>query len=250
MSVAVTPTSVFTDEAQDNWATYRVTIEFTGRLIGGAPSDPQLVEGWMARNLGIKEPEQLQRWTQKHLAEVQGINPAEATMDEIEKALAEGAIEKKAQVFKRTPDGQPYIEGRQIKAGIKEWTNIAFPYPTKWGQKRNTKDNLVGGKTPVDFVAERVWVPEQPIIVAEDTDGIDLAVGHPRDPRTGQKRANLTYHEYVIQPEISLEIQVLDDCIEQEQWARIWVTGERNGIGARRSQGAGQFVVTEWRKSD
>lgn len=116
-------TSVFAHTADDNWKTYEADLAFTGRLTGGAPSDPKLIEGWLGKNLGLTDEDQLRQWTMKHLAETQGINPADATDAQIEAALSENAAEKKAQVFKRTIDGEPYIEGRHVKAMLKEATS-------------------------------------------------------------------------------------------------------------------------------
>ena len=239
-----TPVSVFSTE---DWVSYRATLCFTGRLVGGAPSDPKLVEGWLKKNLGITDEEELLKWTRNHVAEIQGLDPDTASDEAIEKAIEENAIEKKAQVFKRTPDGKPYIEGRHVKAMIKEATSIAYPDGQhKFGRYASAKDGrAVGGKSPRAFIAERVWVPEEPIIVADDSDGYDLAVGHIRDFRG--TRSTIGYFEYVTQPTIQISLSVLDDCLTGEQWRRIWKIAEYNGLGARRSQGAGQFVVvTPW----
>lgn len=237
-------TSIFQTET---FIHYEATLQFTGRLIGGSPSDPKLVEGWLTRNLGITDEEQLKRWTMKHLAETQGIDPAQATVEEIERAVDENAIEKKAQVFKRTPDGRPYVEPRHVKAMLKEATSIAYPRgESKLGQYTNTKGAMVGGKDPRSYLAERVFAIDEPIVIAADVDGIDLAIGHITDWKG--TRSTLGYFEYVERPELVVELRVLDDCLTAEQWARVWTVAEANGLGARRSQGAGQFVVTAWAK--
>lgn len=243
---SITPSSVFTQ--RDNWSTYEADLHFTGRLVGGAPSDPKLVEGWMAKNLGLTDEDAIKAYTRKHLAEVQGLDPADMTDEAIDAALEAAAAEKKAQVFKRTAEGMPYIEGRHVKAMIKEATSISYPRgENKFGSYRNTKGVVTGGKEPRAYVAERVFVPERPIIVGTDVDGVELAVGHLKDWR-GETRSTIGYFEYVERPEITLTITVLDDCLDPEQWARIWTVAELNGLGARRSQGAGQFVVTRWER--
>ena len=89
-------------------------------------------------------------------------------------------------------------------------------------------------------------MPERPIIIADDSDGFDLTVGHIRD-WTGT-RSTLGYFEYVINPTITVQLSVLDDCLTEEQWTRIMSVAEKNGLGARRSQGAGQFITTRWEK--
>lgn len=230
---------------QDTFVTYIATLAFTGRLVGGAPSDPDLVEGWLAKNAGITDKEQLQRWRDKHLSEVLGIDPTTATADDIEAAMAANAIEKKANVFKRTPEGKPYIEGRQVKAMLKEAVSIAYPRGEhKFGAYKG-KSGMVGGKNAESYLAERVHVPERPIVVADEVSGVDLAVQHIKDWK-GDTRSALSYFEYIDQPTVSVTVHVLDDCLTAEQWARIWQVAELNGLGARRSQGAGQFQVTGW----
>lgn len=236
-------TSVFSGDA---WTYYQAQLSFTGKLYGGSPFDPQLVEGWLKKNLGIDDAEQLRTWTLQHLAETQGLDPTTATDAEIEKAIAENAIEKKAQGFKRTPDtNEPYIEGRHLKAMLKEATSIGFPQGEhKWGQYKNTTGKLVGGKSPLSTVAERVWVPEEPIVVAKDTDDFEFAVGHIDDWKG--RRSTIGYFEYCVKPTLDVTVGVLDDFLTFEQWTRIWEVAEKNGLGARRSQGGGQFLVIKW----
>lgn len=244
--------SVFSAQREDV-ATYEVTLEFTGRLAGGAPSDPKLIEGWLAKNLGITDEDQLKRWTLEHLAETQGVEPGLATDADVQAALEANASEKKAQVFKKTADGVPYVEPRHLKSMLKEATNIAYPrVENKWGQRPGkAKDfvgKMVGGKDPIDFVAEHVFPEDVPVLVADDISGVELAVGHIKDARTSEKRSTIGYFEYCEQPTLQFTLRVLDDAITAEQWARIWTVAEMNGLGARRSQGCGQFFVTGWER--
>jgi len=34
--------------------------------------------------------------------------------------------------------------------------------------------------------------------------------------------------------------------LRDEEWAMIWLTGQQQGIGTSRSQGAGRYTITEW----
>lgn len=244
----ITGRSIF-DASASGWTRYEVTIELTSRLCGGAPSDPELVEGWLKRNLGITNEEQIKAWTLRHLSEVHGLDPRNVSDAAIEEAVKEGAIEKRAQVFKRTAQGEPYIEGRHLKAMLKEAVSIAFPQGAhKWGRYANAKGQTVGGKAPRSLAAEKLYVPEAEYVVGEDVSGVDLAVGHISDFRaeTG-KRSTIGYFEYVAAgARLAWVIEVLDDFLTLDEWARIWTTAERNGLGARRSQGCGQFVVVGW----
>jgi hypothetical protein len=237
------PESVFDGAA---WTTYDVVLNLTGNLYGGSPFDPTLVEGWLKSKLGITDEEELKVWTKKHLAETQGLDANDIDDIAIEKAIQENALEKKAQGFKRLPEtNQPYVEGRHVKAMIKEATNIAYPQGEhKWGRYSNTKGVSVGGKSPLSYIAERVWVPEAPIVVADETDGFEFAVGHIEDWKG--RRSTIGYFEYCAKPVVQFQVKVLDDCLSFEQWGRIWQVAEGNGLGARRSQGGGQFAVTRW----
>ena len=35
-----------------------------------------------------------------------------------------------------------------------------------------------------------------------------------------------------------------------DEWAALWLTAERQGLGASRSQGFGRFTVTQWDRID
>lgn len=247
---ATTPISVFAD--QGAWATYSITLQLTGQLIGGQPSDPKLVEAWLSKNIGIPGEEEMKERVRQHLIEI-GTVGVEATDDEVKEAIEKAAHEIKAQVFKRTSEGEPYIEGRHLKAMIKEATNIGFPKGSvKWGQRQDRRTtakvgDMAGGKPPIAFVAERVFVDEKPYVVGTAADVTrELAVGHVE--RNGQQYSTIGFHEAIDRPVLEFEVRVLDDCISEEQWARIWTIAEANGLGARRSQGAGQFVVTKWER--
>ena len=238
------PTSVFNTAT---WAVYHAELSFTGQLIGGAPSDPKLVEGHLGRKLGITDEDAVRNAVRTHLAEIHGIDPSTATDADIAAALEGVAEDTKAQVFKRLPGGHPYIEGRQVKAAIKEAVAITYPRGEhKWGSYRNRKGVVTGVRDPRAFIAERVFVDDDPIVVGtNDNVRVELAVGHIKDWK-GETRSTLGYFECVDSPVITFTVRSLDDCVEPDQWARIWTLAEHNGLGARRSQGAGQFKVTRW----
>ena len=57
----------------------------------------------------------------------------------------------------------------------------------------------------------------------------------------------IQYEEFVEDAKLSFTIAT-DQDFTAEQWAMIWLTGERQGIGASRSQGFGTYTVTTWNK--
>jgi len=129
-----------------------------------------------------------------------------------------------------------YVEARQVKALLKECTNILFG-GERWGPTR---------KGPKSFLAERVFVePDRLYLGVQQPSGLELLVGHVNGP-TGPQ-STLGYHEYVLEPDLEFSVLVLRDVITADQWADVWALAEQIGFGAVRSQGYGRFRVVSWR---
>ena len=229
--------SVFSKLHAKRFAITPVEIQFVTPLVGGCPKDPKLVEGWMKKNMGIDNAEELRRLTIEHLREM-GINiPAEATDEQIADAVKSLAGEIKTQGFKRTAEGQPYIESRQIKAGFKESVNTLYAGDARWGRKTGYQ-----GKGPKNYTAERLFIDPNVIVVGEANDiKTELFVGHV------QGRSTIGYAETVEAPRVSFEIHLATDSQDiEKRLPEILVHMERNGLGAMRSQGYGQFEVVRF----
>jgi hypothetical protein len=228
---------------------YRVELSFEDRIMGGIPRDPKVIEGWLKSKAGITDKRELAQVVGRTMAENGNEHSA---LDEIVKSFqdmdadevynlidkaSEGmASQQHLNGFKRDEHGL-YIEDRQVKAMLKESTNILFA-GERWGKTK---------KGPRSFVAERIYVrPGRIHLNTNEPDGIELVVGHVSD-KMG-KRSTLTYHEYVERPVISFDLEVLRDEITLEQWAELWTHAERNGLGALRSQSYGRFDVTGWER--
>ena len=205
---------------------YEVTIEFRGRVMGGVPRDPKVIEGWLRSKAGISDTEEVREAMLRTLNELGAdVNPNMGMAELIEASESIAAI-KNTNGFKRDQNGL-YIEARQVKAGIKESTNILFA-GERWGDTK---------KGPRSFNAERIFVnPDRIHLGRTEADGIETVIGHVTGPQG--PRSTLTYHEYVD------HATVLDDA----KWAKLWVHLQENGLGALRSQGYGRFDVTHWKK--
>ena len=163
-----------------------------------------------------------------------------------EEAASVVDLNKHLNGFKRDPKtGELYIEGRQVKAMLKESANIRWPYPNVvWGPNGPRKAASVKGegrgKVSSAFFAEHVFVQE---------DQIGLGVTEPtgvvqRFVQTWRGSA-IQYEEYIDGPVVSFTVAT-DYDFTDEQWALLWLTAEQNGLGATRSQGYGRFEVVEW----
>ena len=216
--------SVFAAYASEAWP-----IKFHGELrartiCGGTPSDEHVAEGWLRTKLA--DPDDLIREAVAKTMAERGI-----TADEAAKQVDSL---KHLNGFRRDEHGL-FVEGRQLKAGLKEAVSVAVAagklQPRGWGK---TNKSLLG------FVAEHVFVLE---------DRLHLGVTEP----TGIMQrfvhtfrgTGIQYEEYVEDAKISFTVAADYEFAERE-WAMIWLTGEQQGLGASRSQGFGRYEVTRW----
>lgn len=198
--------------------TYNGTL-LVATICGGTPTDPKVAEGWLRTKMADKD-DLIRQMVAETMTE-RGVTAEEAT-----EAVM---VDKHLNGFKRDSEGL-YIEGRQLKAAIKEAANIRWP-KDRWGPSN---------KGTRSFFAEHVFVLEDRLHlgVAEPT-GISQRFVH-------TWRGNgIQYEEYVEAAKINFTL-VTDHKFTAEQWAMLWLTGEQNGIGATRSQGYGRYEVVRW----
>lgn len=211
-------------------------------ITGGTPSDPRMIEGWLRTKW---DPEAGDQAFRKKVAETmveRGVT-AEEAFDELKNVTNVNG-------FKRYPAGHPsaghlYMEGRQLKAAIKEAASVALSSGALakrgWG---NTNKGLLG------YLAEHVMVVEEtmPILVT-DENGNQYRITEP----TGQVQRfvhvyagdSIKYEEYVEDAIIHFHVAT-DHDFSEEEWAAIWLKGEYQGFGASRSQGYGRYTLTAW----
>lgn len=219
---------------------YGVVARFRSKVIGGVPRDPDIIQNWLRKNTGIDNTEELRRLTIETLRDRYGVEVPEAATEEqmreaVEAATAEYAGERHVNGFKRLPSGELFIEGRQVKAMMKEVTNILYA-GERWGQTR---------KGPKSFLAERVFVRELaiPLGVYEPT-GIERIIGHITD-KNGP-RSMLTDYEFVEVPTVAWTMSSLNDELGMEEWTELLTLAMENGLGSVRSQGYGTFDVVSF----
>jgi hypothetical protein len=234
---------VFDKQFDSVFTTYRATLQLRDKIMGGTPKDPKAIEGWLKKNAGLADGE-LRRATIRTLIE-NGVDLTEnPTDDEINEAIASIASLKQTNGFKRDERGL-YIEGRTVKAMLKESANIVFA-GEKWGKRfKDDGKQAYAGKGARSFLAERVFVnPDRIYLGVQEPSGIELFIGHVMD-KTGPK-STLTYVEFVERPTLEIEVAVLNNEITEQQWPRLWLHAQENGLGALRSQGFGRFDIDRW----
>lgn len=217
-------TSVFASYQTKAWP-----IRFEGALripviAGGIPTDERVAENWLKTKLADKD-DLIREAVAKTMAE-RGI-----TADE---AAKEVDSLKHLNGFKRDDRGL-YIEGRQLKAALKEAVSVAVASKKlaqrNWGETK---------KFVTTYFPEHVFVLEDRLhLGTSEATGISQRFVHTH------RGTGIQYEEYVEDAKISFTV-VSDHEFTKEQWAMIWLTGEQQGIGASRSQGFGRYEVTRW----
>lgn len=231
---------IFDAQVKDKLFTrYHATIQLRDKLMGGTPRDPKAIQGWLKTRTKLTQDDDLIAMTLRTLREMGRDIPDHITsLAELDALVDDVAAIKSTNGFKQNGVGL-YIEGRTIKAMLKESVSILYT-KQQWSYGR-------GEKAATSIAAERVFVePEVIPLGRKAPDDIDLQISHVMTPK-GPK-SSLTYVEYVVQPRIVFDVLVTGDVITEDDWARVWVQAQENGLGARRSQGYGKFDVLGWEK--
>lgn len=230
------PTSVFAEVESKDYTTYRAQLQINDWVMGGIPQKVELIEGWLRKGMGVESAEELRQQALKVMIELfpEQVTPGMTYEQAI--LVTKDLAEQHTNSFKRSPNGYLYIEGRQIKAMLKEAINIRFP-----------KERVGHGKGAKKFSEERVFIePDHISLGVKEPSGRHLFVGHVSDQRG--ERSTLTNYDFVKQPKINFLVKIQSTAVEvlEPLWPLIWITAEKNGLGALRSQGFGTFVVTAW----
>ena len=208
---------------------YRFRVELVvSDLHGGVPRNPDVVRSWLIAKAGWTDELQIE-------AEIERIFRVDP--DQTDEQVAEKAVARKADQhvngFKRDEHGL-YLEGRQLKAGLKEAASVARganKLAKTWGETR---------KGVLGFVAEHIQVVEDRLYLGRDEHD-EL---HTRFVSV-YRGSGITVEEVCRDVKISATV-TSDYKFTDQEWAMIWLTGEMQGIGASRSQGFGRYTVTVW----
>ena len=191
---------------------------------GGVPTNPKQVEGWLKTKFSDND-EVISEMVAETMAE-RGLTA--------EEAIELTAKEKNLVGFKRDPKFGLYIEGRQLKAALKEVSNVAWT-DKKWGPTR---------KGTKSYIPEHLFIEE---------DRLYLGVHEPTDifrsfvkTRFG---SSFIAEEYVRDARIIFTMTT-DLDMDAKDIGEMWVRAEMHGIGASRSQSFGRFEVVRWDKVD
>lgn len=227
----MTAVSAFAKFENKAWPhTFRGAIE-VDILCGGTPSDPKVSTGHIKSKLG--SPEEL---IQAQVAET--MVERGVPMDEAAKIVSDL---RNLNGFKRDELGL-YIEGRQLKAALREAASIAVSS----GKVTGGKAWGITHKGLQSFFRETVMIEEDRLHLGiHEVSGVAqrfIKKTGPSGPVTA-----ILLEEYVENVRFEFTAKSAWDFTD-EQWAMFWLIGQEQGLGASRSQGFGRYVVTEWKK--
>lgn len=217
-------TSVFAKHMTKAWPHKFQGTLHVRTIAGGTPSDPKVAEGWLRTKLADKD-DLIREAVATTMAE-RGITA--------EEAAKEVDTLKHLNGFRRDEQGL-YIEGRQLKAALKEAASVAVA-----AGKLNSRGWGKTNKGLLSYLAEHVMVVEERLHL-----GVNEATGITQRFVHTWRGTGIQYEEYVDDAKVDFTV-ITDHDFTAEQWAMIWLTGEQQGIGASRSQGFGRYEVTRW----
>lgn len=212
-------------------------LEFKGRIrihriCGGVPNDKNIAKSWLEKKLGVTDDEQLQRLVLETMAQREGMTRDDAVKEVIQQTSVNG--------FKADELGL-YVEGRQLKACLKEGISVAVAAgkvkATGWGTTK---------KWITNYFPEHVFVVEDTLYLY-DEDGKHITERPtPTQRFVSTFRGNaISYDEIIPVAEVEFSV-ITDHSFSEKEWAMLWVTAEQQGLGANRSQGYGRFEVIQW----
>lgn len=216
------------DQFQQEAYPFRFEGQLTiGQIMGGTPTDPNVAESWLKAKL-LKDGNDgvLQEQVAKVMLE-RGTGDANEAIEEVNTL-------KHLNGFRRDAKGL-YIEGRQLKAALKEAISVAMG-----AGKLSARGWGTTNKGLLSFAAEHIFVTEDRLhLGVHQASGIEQRFVHT------WRGTGIQYEEYVTNAVINFTV-ITDWPFSQQDWALIWLTGQMQGLGASRSQSFGRYEVTKW----
>jgi len=245
------------------WTAYRGEYH-AYTLVGGIPKDPDTIKQWLKARLEIGEAEllALADETIKEMGWTAG-NLGTEEMDQLVDIIA--ARDTKGNSFKKLRrwddgswhpltdqevqdgKGELIIEGRQVKAALKEAASNLYPgtkrwpgFPTTDEGKGETRKGLAG------YMVDRLEVVERIIPIGRLVPDItgEQRIKHITGPQG--KRSTINVVDVCEDVTFSFTVSVLDDFIVEQVWGEMWEYIELGGIGADRARGDGRGTLEKW----
>jgi len=235
---------IFEKFESDAWPYWYAGELEVGILAGGIPMDPNVVESWIRTKLrDIRSETEIQQTIATTMAEL-GLSEEEAVKEASVKMVGMNG-------FKRDEaQTQLIIEGRQLKAALKEAVMVAVNAgklaTSKWGNPDNAAyKKQIKGWFPEHFFVVQEYLPlfhrgdDGNLVPVTVHDGVTQKFVHTH------RGDSISYEQFVKNAVVPFTVKS-DYLMTEKDWAMIWLTGEMQGLGASRSQEYGRYVMTKW----
>ncbi len=216
---------------------YRVSIR-ADTIAGGIPKHPDLIKGWIDATNKERSSEEREALVAATEGDVDGLSEAKAA---------------KSWVCFKGDDKGLYLEGRCVKAMLKEAANIVKKVvPSRKTPKNKDGRGVARLKSKVGdhvfVVEEKVYFERDgaPLKVPSRTEERPIHVMTPQGERHSLKRS-----DYVDDVTMHFTVRRLDDdAVSEKALYAILAYGQNIGLGADRSQGKGVFEVLKVERED
>jgi hypothetical protein len=226
------PLNVFAGAAEVAWPfRYEGTILFRDLVLGGTPSNQQVAKAWLQTKFEASDD-----LIERMVATVMAEREVDAS-----KALEIVGDLKLLKGFKRDEVG-PYLEGRVLKAAIKEGVAVALAGGHIPAKGAYGKFAQAGAR---NFVAEHVMVVNNKLRLTRDDKAITEPDGIQQRFVTTYKGTGITYEEFISNAQFDFEL-ITDWEFDDGFWPQVWLKACEQGLGATRSMGFGRFDVIRW----
>lgn len=217
---------------------YEGRLHFVSPVHGGTPTNSKVATSWLRTKF-----EESDEGIQARVAEIM----LERQIDVKEAIKVVGDL-KLLKGFKLDEHGL-YLEGRHQKANLKEAASVAVAAgkisQKGWGVASTA------GKFLTRYLPEHLFIEEQKLYLLTDDDK------HVTEPTGIEQRfvttfngTGITYEEYVVDCNINFTVVTDYDFTGKDEdfWPLVWKTGGKQGLGATRSMGYGEYIVTKWNR--
>jgi hypothetical protein len=215
------------------YSIYRVKLQFSGKVAGGIPKDPSLIESWVKARTGYDDEE-----TRNQIENAKALT--EGSLEDGIAGIVDDAIEKNQTIFLRDEEG-PYLEARCVKACFRDVLSIGRVFTNKKGSKQIYQHAFVIKNA--DDGSDRIYLDGG----VEGIDERPIHVMTARGPRTAIKRMAV-----ITAPFAEFEVWVLKTHhrearhLTDDDIRTALLVMQHNGLGASRSQGYGQFELLQF----
>jgi hypothetical protein len=231
--------NLFEEHKKSGWEafeTYKVEILLKD-LVGGRPKTKKMIKSWVNATCKKKSAEERQKIIDAHVSMLGEITEEKA--------------DDQAIVFARMPDGQLAIEGRQVKAMLKEAGNICKEIvPAGRVKEGAPKEGVTALRSKV---ADKMFVVEDyiPLNRTEPDETLEkpIHVMTPQGPRDSIKKIEIL-RDVPVTFTIKRRRGPDRTGVPEKAMLAILDYAQTSGLGADRSQGRGQFEVINVERID